>query len=112
LPGPDCQATLCRYSWPDDAKRGGKSRILFCNPATQARGENGRRGMTVRLSYDEGKSWPIERLVYAGYSAYSAMTVLPHGRIAILYEKDGYRRLSFAAFTLDWLTRGKESLDK
>ena len=112
LPGPDCQATLCRYSWPDDANRGGKSRILFCNPATQARGENGRRGMTVRLSYDEGESWPIERLVYAGYSAYSAMTVLPDGRIAILYEKDGYRRLSFAAFTLDWLTRGKESLDK
>jgi sialidase-1 len=112
LPGPDCQATLCRYSWPDDAKRGGKSRILFCNPATQARGENGRRGMTVRLSYDEGKSWSIERMVYAGYSAYSAMTVLPDGRIGILYEKDGYRRLSFAAFTLDWLTRGKETLDK
>jgi hypothetical protein len=40
------------------------------------------------------------------------MTVLPDGRIAVLYEKDGYRRLSFAAFTLDWLTRGKESLDK
>jgi len=111
LPGPDCQATLCRYSWPDDAKRGGKSRILFCNPATQARGENGRHGMTVRLSYDEGESWPIERLVYAGYSAYSAMTVLPDGRIAVLYEKDGYRRLGFATFTFDWLTRGKEAIE-
>jgi sialidase-1 len=110
LPGPGCQATLCRYSWPDDEERRGKSRILFCNPAIQARGENGRRGMTVRLSYDEGKSWPIERMVYPGYSAYSAMTVLPDGRIAILYEKDGYRRLSFASFTLAWLTRGKETV--
>lgn len=112
LPGPDCQATLCRYSWPDDTNRGGRSRILFCNPATQARGENGRRGMTIRLSYDEGKTWPIERLIYAGYSAYSAMTVLPDGRIAVLYEKDGYRRLSFATFKLDWLTRGDDATEQ
>ena len=47
LAGPGCQTTLCRYSWPEDAKRGGKSRILFCNPATRGGGEDARRGMTV-----------------------------------------------------------------
>lgn len=112
LPGPSCQATLRRYSWPEDAERGGKSRILFCNPAVLGSGENARRAMTVRLSYDEGRSWPIERLIYGGYTAYSSMAVLPDGRIAVLYEKDGYRRLSLAVFTLDWLTRGKDSIGR
>lgn len=108
LPGPGCQATLRRYSWPDDPERGGKNRILFCNPATSGGGETGRHSMTVRLSYDDGDTWPVARLAYPGYSAYSSMTVLPDGRIAVLYEKDGYRRLSFATFTLDWLTEREE----
>ena len=63
--------------------------------------------MTVMLSEDDGETWPVSHLVYAGHSAYCAMRVLPDGRTGLLYERDHCRRVSFATFTLDWL-RGRE----
>ena len=68
---PQCQASVLRYSWADD---NGRSRILFANPASRQRNR-----MTVRMSYDEGRSWPVSRLVDGGYSAYSCLAVLPDG---------------------------------
>ena len=66
--------------------------------------------MTVRLSYDEGKTWPFSKVIYPGPSAYSCLTVLRDGTIALLYE-DGnyhsYERISFARFNLRWLTDEK-----
>ena len=101
LETPVCQASILRYSWPEDAEKGGKSRILFSSPAG-----TGRTHLTVRMSYDEGKTWPVSRVVYEGGSAYSNLVALPDGRIGVLYEKDGYRRIVFATFTLGWLTGG------
>ena len=69
LTEPVCQASLLRYSWPG---AGGRSRLLFSNPAATERVR-----MTVRLSYDEGESWPGSRLLHAGPSAYSSLAVLP-----------------------------------
>ena len=69
--------------------------------------------MTVRLSYDEGKTWPIARLIHAGPSAYSCLAALPNGEIGLLYEKgldSPYESLSFARFSLEWLTDGKDRL--
>ena len=97
LDTPVCQANILRYSWPDKSK-GEKSRILFASPAGASRSR-----MTVSLSYDEGKTWPVSKLVYAGGSAYSNLLVLPKDRIGLFYERDGYRSISFATFTLNWL---------
>ena len=69
--------------------------------------------LTVRLSYDEGKTWPVSKLLYEGKSAYSCLAVLPDGTIACLYERGEGRyseNLYFARFTLDWLTDGADSL--
>jgi sialidase-1 len=96
LPSAGCQATAVRYRVPGEPGEWGP--ILFGGPA------EGRREMTLMLSRDEGDTWPVSRLLYPGHSAYSAMCVLPDGRIALLYERDHYRRLSFATFSLDWLT--------
>ena len=63
--------------------------------------------MTMRLSYDEGESWPESRLLHAGPSAYSSLAVLPDGSIACLYER-GDTRPSLARFGLEWLTQGKD----
>jgi sialidase-1 len=93
---PTCQASLLRYCWADD---GGASRILFANPASRSRSR-----MTVRMSCDEGRTWPTSRLVDGSSSAYSSLTVLADGRIGLLYESGGYKRIKFAAFGLDWLT--------
>ena len=43
--------------------------------------------------------------------AYSCLTVLPDGTIGCLYETDGYRRIRFARFTLEWLTDGRDRLE-
>ncbi len=98
---PTCQASLLRYSWPD---KGNKSRILFANPAS-----NSRRNMTVRLSYDDGKTWPVKKTVYKASAAYSCLAVLPRGGIGLIYERDDYARITFTSFTLDWLTDGNDS---
>lgn len=102
---PVCQASFLRYSWPDGAV---KSRLLFSNPAsTEARVK-----MTVRLSYDEGKTWPIAKLLHEGPAAYSCLAVLPDQRIGCLYERGAehsYESISFARFTLRWLSGGADS---
>ena len=59
---PAVQASLLRYTWPGPAGSGGCSRILFANPAHPF----ARTNMTVRLSYDEGATWPIARLIDPG----------------------------------------------
>ena len=69
--------------------------------------------MTVRLSYDEGVSWPVSRLLDERPSAYSSLAVLPDGKIGCLYERgeeSAYEKITFARFSLGWLTDGKDSL--
>ena len=99
---PVCQGSILRLSDPLDGRR---SRILFSNPASQA----GRRNGTVRLSYDEGKTWPVSQVIHPGGFAYSSLTVLPDGTIGCLFEADQYRSIRFARFTLDWLTEGADA---
>jgi sialidase-1 len=100
---PVCQASILRYTLPN---RYHTSRILFANPASTKR-EN----MTVRISYDEGATWPISKVVYEGSSAYSCLVVVPDMTLGLLYERDNYKKITFAKFDLDWLTDGKDKLD-
>ena len=75
-----CQASLIRYTLSPPFT---KNRLLFSNPATQDK----RIKMTVRLSYDEGKTWPVAKLLNLGPSGYSCLTVLRDMQIGCLYER-------------------------
>ena len=97
---PGCMASVLRYTDPAD---GGTSRILFSGPQSTKR-ENG----TVFVSYDEGKTWPVKRVLCEESFAYSCLTALPDGTIGCLYETDETSRIVFARFTLDWLTQGND----
>jgi sialidase-1 len=102
LPEPTCQASFLRYSTVED---GGKNRLLFSNPASM----DDRINMTVRVSYDEGKTWPVSKRLYSGSSAYSCLTVLPDGDIGCLYEAgEDDAAIYFARFSLEWLEGGEE----
>lgn len=104
---PCCQACLLRYTRRSEGFS--KNRILFSNPAS----EKGRVNMTVRISYDECKTWPVAKTVFKGPSAYSCLAILRDGSIGVLYEtgkKSCYERIRFARFNLEWLTDGKDSL--
>jgi sialidase-1 len=59
------------------------------------------------VGYDEGKTWPVAKVLYAGSAAYSDLVVPPDGGIGCLYERDDFRKIKFAHFTLGWLTDGK-----
>lgn len=100
LRDPGCMASVFRYSFPGN---GGRSRILFSGPDSTKR-DNG----TVHLSYDEGKTWPVKKVLFPGSFAYSVLTALPDGTIGCLFETDDANRIVFARFTLDWLTDGKD----
>lgn len=98
---PVCQASILRYTWPSQRDKG---RILFSNPASKRRNR-----MTLRLSDDEGKTWPVGRLVDAGSAAYSCLTILPDAAIGLLYERDNYATIRFCTFTLKELTGGNDA---
>jgi sialidase-1 len=98
---PPAQASLLRLTKAPDRDR---NRLLFSNPASPRR-----ERMTVRLSEDEGASWPWSRIVHEGPAAYSSLVALPDGAIGLLFERGGrtpYEKITFARFTLAWLTGG------
>lgn len=101
---PHCQASILRASRRPEQD---KDRLLFSNPASREQ----RIKMTVRLCYDEGKTWPVGKVLHEGPSSYSCLTILQDGRIGCLYER-GERRISekitFARFSLGWLTDGAD----
>jgi sialidase-1 len=99
---PVCQASILRCTWPEN---GGRSRILFANPASKKR-EN----MTVRVSYDEGQTWPAARTLFPGPAAYSCLAILPDKSVACLFEcgkTNCYETITLARFPLTWLEQEK-----
>ncbi|MFG2824748.1 exo-alpha-sialidase [Kitasatospora sp. NPDC048365] len=62
-----------------------------------------RTDLTVRVSRDDGASWPHEVLLAAGGSGYSTTAVLNNGTIGDLYEIGATGGIVFTAFTLDWV---------
>lgn len=96
---PLCQAAIDRLRWPDGDRPG---MILFSNPASESKRER----LTVRGSFDDGRTWPVSLLLHAGPAAYSDLAVLADGRIACLYEagdKGAYESIRLARFTADRL---------
>ena len=67
--------------------------------------------MTVRASFDEGRTWPISRVLNPGPSAYSDLAVLANRQIACLYEggqEHADEMIVFARFPLGSLTMAVE----
>lgn len=93
---PGCQGSCIKYHY------GNKDILLFSNPEHPRQRVN----MTVKISYDDGKTWPDKRTIYDGPSAYSCLTVMPDGEIGLLFEngkESPYEKISFIKFPLEWL---------
>ncbi len=103
LVDPGCNAEIIRYTSKADGYN--KNRILFSN----AKMEKDRMNMTVRISYDEGRTWSEGKTIYTGGSAYSSLTILENGDIGLFFEKDDYTQNTFVSFSLKWLTDGKDN---
>jgi sialidase-1 len=86
---------------------------VFAAPATRPRDD-----LQVRLSYDEGKTWPVGKLLLEGPAGYSDMAAGPDGTVYILYEqqvadgsKERRRDLVLGRFGLEWLTNGADRFE-
>jgi sialidase-1 len=106
---PICFGSIQRFSTKPEADR---NRILFVNPNS---GSRARRNLTVRLSYDEGRSWPIQKVLEPGIAGYSDLAVGTDGSVYCLYERGGLggnhyhtRDVTVAKFSLQWLTDGRD----
>lgn len=99
---PGCNASIIRYTSADGGAD--KNRLLFAN----AKSTDDRINMTMRISYDEGKTWTAGKTIYEGSSAYSSMTVLANGDIGLFFEKDNYHENTFVSISMEWLTDGAD----
>ena len=101
LPDPVCQGSLLALD------KNGKTILAFCNDASTQR----RDSLTLRISYDLGKTWRKNYLVDCGIwqgltdlrqdpVAYSDMVDLGRQRIGILYERENYAQITFT--TTHW----------
>lgn len=121
---PICMASMIRLSL---ARGEGRNRLLFSNPDNLERaagkaepGRNrDRKNLTVKLSYDEGETWPVSRVLEPGVAGYSDLAVTREGTILCFYERGGRDKdhfktafLTLARFNLEWLSYGKESLGR
>ena len=114
-------ASVCRLS---DKTTYDRNRLLFANPHNleprpsqkpAAGSSRDRKNLTVKLSYDEGMSWPVSRTIEPGPSGYSDLAVLPNGTILCLYERTGTdakatKCLTLARVNLEWLSAENDKL--
>jgi sialidase-1 len=84
--------------------------LLFSNPHTLALDKDGkeipagrgkRQNLSIKLSRDDCKTWPVNKTLDAGPSAYSDLAVLPDGTVLCLYEQG--ESIACARFNLEWL---------
>ena len=110
---PRCEASVLRYT-------GEPSRIMFLNPASTER----RCKMRIRISYDEGVTWPISRRTHdwltdeetcdQGKGGYSSMAKTADFAVGALIEINedvsnnatSNRSIEFHKFNLPWILNG------
>jgi sialidase-1 len=85
------------------AGTGGRNRILWTGPKGP-----GRTTLVARVSYDEGATFPLERVIATEKAAYSDLTILPDGRVGVLWERAGYRFITFTILTVAWLEEAQK----
>lgn len=86
--------------------------LLFSSPHSLPLDEAGReipggkarrKNLSIKLSRDDGRSWPIQKTLEKGASAYSDLAALPDGSVLCFYEAGS--TLTVARFNLSWLMK-------
>lgn len=79
-------------------KKKGKAIVAFCNAADTKRRDN----LTLRISFDEGKTWSKNYTVdkseegsKGDHTAYSDLVVIAKKKIGVLYERKSYSQIVF-----------------
>lgn len=115
-PDPTCQGSIIRVGQFGDGMR---SRLLLANSASQhtfpiagrpySQTAPARINGTVRISYDEGRSWTYSKRIYGDRFTeyqYSVLVDLGNGKIGCIFE--AHPEVRFAVFDISWLTGGTD----
>jgi len=102
---PVCMASIIRASYQ---KNGDKNRLLFINPDSRDLPKYPRKNLTARISYDEGQSWPIRKVIDTASAGYSDIAVDSKGTVYCLYEANTIGKgwnysIVMKRFDLAWL---------
>lgn len=110
---PICMSGLIRY------RHGGNDFLLFTNPDNLTRRDKkekpgksrDRKNVSIRLSRDDGKTWPVKRSIESAWSAYSDVGVAADGTILCFYGRGpkpsfAGEMLTLARFNLEWAMAG------
>ena len=89
LPEPSCQGSVVRLD---------EGRVLLSHPANTEI----RTHLTVRMSYDECRTWPVAKVLHEGLASYSDLAIAD-GHILCFHEADQGGRMILARFAPDWL---------
>lgn len=95
LPGVACMGSVIRYQFGE----GVQNIIANVNAADFKFRTKG----VVRLSFDDGNTWPVAKKIPAGHYAYSCLTKMKNGKIGLLYETEHYREIAFTSFDIEWI---------
>lgn len=91
LPDPVCQGSILTIG-----TKKGKNILAFCNAADGKKRDN----LTLRISFDDGKTWKKSFVIYKNptqddAAAYSDIVKVSKNEIGVLYEKDNYSQIVF-----------------
>ncbi len=97
IEAPACNGDILRCTAPD-----GRTLLLHSLPYGKER-----KDVSVFVSFDEGKTWPLRHTIVPYPSAYSSLCQLPDGTIGLYVEEafnDGVNySMVFYNFSLEWL---------
>ncbi|WP_163542116.1 sialidase family protein [Occultella kanbiaonis] len=97
LPDPSNNASIIR-AYPEAPQGSDRARVLlFANAASRTERTEG----TIRMSRDDGRTWPVAKVFRTGSTSYSTLATLPDGSVGLLYEPG--TGIRFAKFGLPWL---------
>jgi sialidase-1 len=116
---PTCFASIVRFT---KSEKEDKNRIIFSNPDS-LEGEplafniRPRKNLSIKLSYDECKTWSVSKVLEPGMSGYSDLAIGKDYTIYCFYERGIQTKSYFdtaslcvARFDLEWLTDGRDTI--
>ena len=117
---PTCFASIIRLT---SKQKEDRNRILFVNPdsiegeTTELFNLRPRQNLSVKLSYDECKTWPVSKSIEPGSSGYADLAVGEDYTIYCLYERNcpiekdfDTAAMTIARFNLEWLTNNEDNI--
>ena len=90
LPDPICEGSMISFKYK------GKHLVLFSNAASQVKREK----LTIHVSKDNGRLWPVSFLVDGGDASYSDIIKIGSKNIGVLYEKGSDGGIIYTAIPL------------